>query len=86
MLARLLQGSKRYFVLCILSGILFNACELIVPQILRMTVDSVIDSQPLDAPEFVRIWLDSIGGVAFLRTAIWIPGPSSTCAAGRWTS
>ena len=38
----MLRGSVRYFVICILSGVTFTALELIIPQILRLTVDSVI--------------------------------------------
>ena len=41
-LHRMLRGSVRYFVICILSGVTFTALELVIPQILRLTVDSVI--------------------------------------------
>ena len=39
---QLLKGSMKYFVLCILAGVLFTVCELVIPQILRVSVDSVI--------------------------------------------
>ena len=59
-LRRMLHGSVRYFVICILSGILFTGLELAIPQILRITVDSVIGDKPLDLPAerstFARIW------------------------------
>ena len=37
-LLRLLQGSWGYFLACILAGLLFNACELLVPQVIRVHV------------------------------------------------
>lgn len=72
-LPRMLRGSIRYFVACILAGIAFTGCELVVPQIVRMTVDSVIGSKPLEAPGFVQSWILSMGGVAWLRQRLWLP-------------
>ena len=46
----MLRGSVRYFVICILSGVTFTALELIIPQILRLTVDSVIGDKPVRLP------------------------------------
>ena len=72
-LPRMLRGSIRYFTACILAGIAFTICELVVPQIVRMTVDSVIGSKPLEAPGFVQSWILSMGGVAWLRQRLWLP-------------
>lgn len=72
-LPRMLRGSIRYFAACILAGIAFTICELVVPQIVRMTVDSVIGSKPLEAPGFVQSWILSMGGVAWLRQRLWLP-------------
>ena len=72
-LPRMLRGSIRYFAACILAGIAFTICELVVPQIVRMTVDSVIGSKPLEAPGFVQSWILSMGGVAWLRQCLWLP-------------
>ncbi len=72
-LPRLLAGSYRYFALCILAGVAFTGCELIVPQIVRITVDSVIGTRAPEMPEFAVRWLAALGGIEQLRSALWIP-------------
>ena len=64
-LHRMLRGSVRYFVICILSGVTFTALELVIPQILRLTVDSVIGDKAADLPvRLQRLW-DAAGGAAY---------------------
>ncbi len=41
-----LKGSMRYFIICILSGIILSICETMIPQLIRFIVDSVIGSAP----------------------------------------
>ena len=68
-LHRMLRGSVRYFVICILSGVTFTALELVIPQILRLTVDSVIGDKAADLPaRLQRLW-----GAAYFRAhMLWI--------------
>ena len=66
-LGTLLEGSGKYFAVCILLGLLLTVIEMIAPQVIRVTVDSVIDSQPMDLPAWALRWVESLGGVAFLR-------------------
>jgi ATP-binding cassette subfamily B protein len=72
-LHRMLRGSVRYFVICILSGVTFTALELVIPQILRLTVDSVIGDKAADLPaRLQRLW-DAAGGAAYFRAhMLWI--------------
>lgn len=70
-LGTLLEGSGKYFVVCILLGLLLTVVEMIAPQVIRVTVDSVIDSQPMDLPAWALRWVESLGGVAFLRANMW---------------
>lgn len=49
-LGTLLEGSGKYFAVCILLGLLLTVVEMIAPQVIRVTVDSVIDSKPMDLP------------------------------------
>ncbi len=72
LLSRLLRGSKRYFAACILVGVLFTGCELVIPQILRVSVDSLIDTKPLDLPAFLLGWIDGLGGVEHIRANMWM--------------
>ena len=70
-LGTLLEGSGKYFAVCILLGLLLTVVEMIAPQVIRVTVDSVIDSQPMDLPAWALRWVESLGGVAFLRANMW---------------
>lgn len=69
-----LRGSKRYFVFSILSAIIVSGLDMISPQLIRSTVDSVLGNEELNLPGFVIGWIDSIGGVVFLRENIWLIG------------
>ena len=69
---RLLKGSWAYFILCILAGALLTVCELLIPQIIRVTVDSVIGTEPVNLPVRVLRWLDAAGGIARFRSDMWL--------------
>ena len=73
-LGTLLEGSGKYFAVCILLGLLLTVVEMIAPQVIRVTVDSVIDSQPMDLPVWALRWVESLGGVFDVGRA-----------QGRWT-
>ena len=62
-LGTLLEGSGKYFAVCILLGLLLTVVEMIAPQVIRVTVDSVIDSKPMDLPAWALRWVASLGGV-----------------------
>ena len=67
-LRRMLRGSVRYFIICILAGITFTALELVIPQILRLTVDSVIGTKRANLPGALQgIW-DGLGGADYFRS------------------
>ena len=62
-----LRGSKRYYLLAILGSLFVTLTEMITPQIIKITVDSVIGDAPLDAPFFLESVIASVGGVAALK-------------------
>ena len=68
----LLKGSGRYFAACILLGVLLTLCEMIAPQVIRVTIDSVIDSEPMDLPAWALRWVESLGGAEYLRANMWV--------------
>ena len=70
----LLRGSGRYFVICILSGALLTVCELLIPQVIRVTVDSVIGPQPLALPGWALGAVTALGGAETLRRHMWLIG------------
>ena len=69
---RLLHGSWGYFTVCILAGLVFTGCELVIPQIIRISVDSLIGTEPIRVPAVQQI-ASLFGGVEHLRAALWIP-------------
>ncbi len=71
-LRRLLRGSWRYFAACIAASLLFTACELVIPQIIRVSVDSLIGDAPVKVAA-ARPIVAALGGVERLRRDLWIP-------------
>ena len=72
LLLEFLRGSKRYFIISILASMCVTGLDMLSPQLIRTTVDSVLGDDALDLPEFLMNMIDSIGGVSYLRTHIWI--------------
>ena len=70
-LRALLRGSGWYFLICILSGTLLTLCELLIPQIIRVTVDSLIGSAPVDLPGWGLRLVETMGGAETLRARMW---------------
>ena len=50
--------------------IIANIASFLTPQVIRVTVDSVINDQPFSLPGFVLSWIDSFGGREALRSHI----------------
>ena len=71
-LARLLRGSWRYFAACIAASLLFTLCELVIPQIIRVSVDSLIGEAPVKSAA-ARPIVAALGGAAYLRQNLWLP-------------
>ena len=68
-----LRGSKRYYLLAILGSLFVTLTEMITPQIIKLTVDSVIGSEPLRVPGFLAALVDAVGGVEALKgNLLWI--------------
>ncbi len=71
LLKTLLRGSGKYFVLCILFGFLLTGCDMLVPQVIRLCVDSVIGTAAPALPAFAAGWADALGGMDRLRETVW---------------
>ena len=67
-----LRGSKGFFIISIVASLMMAVSDIINPQIIRYTVDTLIDGQESAMPGFVNSLVDSIGGVEFLRDRLWI--------------
>lgn len=69
-----LDGSKRWFLAAILSTIGLALTNMLTPQIVRVTVDSVLGSEPFDLPPSLADLLNRLGGAEVLREKLWMIG------------
>lgn len=69
---RFLKGSKLLFFFAILFTCITALADMIIPQIVRCTVDNVLGGQPAEYPPFVMDLIQHVGGFSFLKTHIWI--------------
>lgn len=62
-----LRGSKRYFALGFFCAVGVTLTDMLSPQIIRFTVDSVLGHEPVSLPGAASALIERIGGVAYLR-------------------
>ena len=74
MILDFLRGSKALFILSMLFSALAALADMVAPQIVRITLDHILGSAPLDTlPSFAVRGISLAGGVAILRQHIaWI--------------
>lgn len=75
-LGRFARGSRKYFLLAILTAALSILFNFLSPQVIRFTVDSVIGTEKMSLPAFAQQWIASLGGRDWLRSHLMV------CAAG----
>ena len=69
-----LKGSKGFFLLCMLCAALSALADMIIPQIIRVTVDQILSGADTEAlSPLVKEMLQAFGGAEALRSALWIP-------------
>ncbi|MCH5353056.1 MAG: ABC transporter ATP-binding protein [Acutalibacter sp.] len=66
------QGFRRNFVLALVTIVISVIASYMTPQVIRVTVDSVINDNPFNLPDFLVGWINAIGGREMLRTHIVI--------------
>ena len=72
---RFLKGSKALFILCMCCAALSALAEMVIPQIIRVTVDNVIGGAPVkDLARPVQSVLRVLGGTEILRQKLWLTG------------
>lgn len=64
------KGLRRHFVLALVSIIVAVFANYMTPQVIRVTVDSVINDTPFNLPAFLTDWIETLGGREFLRQNI----------------
>ena len=70
-----LKGSKALFILCMCCAALSALAEMVIPQIIRVTVDNVVGGAPVkDLARPVQALLSAAGGTEVLRQKLWLAG------------
>ena len=69
-----LRGSRRFFLISILSALCVTGLDMLSPQLIRTTVDCVLGDKELRLPGFLMERLARIGGVAWLRGHLGLIG------------
>lgn len=67
-----LKGSRMFFLISILAALFVNGLEMISPQIIRVTIDSVIGDKELDLPLFAVSLVERAGGIKTLKSHLWL--------------
>ena len=68
------RGIKGFFILAVLTAFAAILFGFLTPQIIRITVDSVIGTEPFDLPAFLMGWVDRLGGREGLRSNLLLCG------------
>lgn len=66
-------GLKKYFIIAVITTILGIGFNYLTPQIIRITVDSIIGNMPFNLPSYMLNIIDNLGGREFLRQNLYIP-------------
>lgn len=69
-----MKGYRFLYIAAILSVGAATLFTIAGPLVIRITIDSIIGSQPLEAPVFVHRAVESWGGLDTLAKRLWIPG------------
>ena len=70
---RFLKGSKALFLLCMACSALASLAEMIIPQIIRISIDNVIGGESTEnLARPVQDLIASFGGAAALKQRMWI--------------
>ncbi|MER1994408.1 MAG: ABC transporter ATP-binding protein [Eubacteriales bacterium] len=70
-----LKGSKALFILCMCCAALSALAEMVIPQIIRVTVDNVVGGAPVkDLARPVQALLSAAGGTEVIRQNLWLAG------------
>ncbi|MBE6992344.1 MAG: ABC transporter ATP-binding protein, partial [Ruminococcaceae bacterium] len=73
---RTLLGYTRGYRLPLIGAFAILICELLLsfanPLVLSVTIDSVLDSNPLNVPAYFAAIINALGGIEVIRSNLWI--------------
>ena len=68
----LTRGNRLQYLWAIISVGVASLMGYATPLIVRVTVDSVIDTQPFDLPGWLVAWIEMAGGREAWRQNLWV--------------
>ena len=74
LLSRFSKGSKKYFALALFCSTMATILSALTPQVIKITVDSVLGDRPFELPAFLLSWLEEMGGRSMLRSHLYLLG------------
>ena len=69
---RIVRGNQLFFIGAFIMAALAALIQMLPPLIIKVTVDSIINGLPVNAPVFVIHLVESVGGISLLSRNIWI--------------
>lgn len=72
LLASFLRGSVVYFTIGIIASLIVTGLDVLIPQLVRFTVNSVIEGEPTDLPFYADAAVKLLGGADVLRQRLYI--------------
>lgn len=71
LLLRFMRGSKRFFCVGALAAVAVALLDMLTPQIIRVTIDSILGEQAWNLPAYAVRVLEAVGGRTYLRAHLW---------------
>lgn len=69
---KFLKGSKRFFLFSMFFTATTALADMVIPQLVRCSIDTVIGGKPANLPHFLMQWIEKIGGFLYLKENLWI--------------
>lgn len=73
-LLKLMKGNRLLYIGSVIAIGLATCFEMIVPLVLRVTIDSIIGDQPMELPNWILSFINANGGQSVLIRNLWICG------------
>lgn len=67
------HGIYKFYILGAIAVILKVVINFAIPEVIKITVDSIIDVNPLDASVLVTSIINKFGGIEYARLHMWVP-------------
>ena len=74
LMARLIRENLRYFLGAAVLTVISVLLGFFTPAVLAEVLDNVLQGMPSRLPGFLAEWVEGLGGRAFIRANLWIPG------------